>query len=192
MLRRHIARGTHGNTSICLERRSFDRDVARDPKIDQCHLVAIVVFTRDENVSGLEIAVDDTLVVEVLQANEHLLDDVRRVVDVELVMLSEMSFERLPIQERHHEKQLAVGQRSKVVDLDDIAVVESRRCRGFTLETCTDHRVVRELAEQNLDDLLGRQDFVNGQVNHSHTSLRDLLADDVVADHEADQGIVHG
>src|SRR5262245_59720025 len=108
----------------------------------------------------------------------------------EPAVLLDVLVERLALDERHHQEQLAVGQGAKVINVDDVLVLHTRSGEGLTLEPATNDLVPRELAEEHLDDLaLVREPLVLGDVDGAHATFGKFGPDDVASDWQSDHRI---
>ena len=84
-----------------------------------------------QNVLGLDVAVDHTLLVGVVERTCDLADDPRYILHRHLPLVAEPVAQRLPLHVRHREPELAVGRLSGVVYAQDVRMLQLRRCRDL-------------------------------------------------------------
>ena len=81
------------------------------------------VTAEQQDVLGLDVAVDDAALVGVLQRLGRLAGELERVVDGELLLPVEPVAQRLALDERHDVVEQAVGL-ARVVEAEDVGVLE--------------------------------------------------------------------
>ena len=99
----------------------------REAEVDDLDEVAARAHRLEDDVLGLEIAVDDAEVVRFGERGEHLPQDVDDAPERERPLLVRDAREVLAAQELHHEVELAVVGLAEVDDGDRVRVVEAAR-----------------------------------------------------------------
>ena len=79
---------------------------------------------EQQDVLGLDVAVDDPALVGVLQRLRRLPDDVERVVDRELLLLVQPVPERFALDEGHDVVQQPAGRLARVVETENVGVLK--------------------------------------------------------------------
>jgi hypothetical protein len=137
-----------------------------------------------DEVAGLDVAVDEPLLVRVLQAGRGLRDVLRRRGVRDGPVAVENLLERLALDVLHHEVRRVVVP-GDVEDADDVRVVQRRRGAGLALEPFEREFVILVLAgHENLDRHLAVQFQVFGEVHRPHPAAAEQILDDVRADPE--------
>ena len=186
LLGRHVAERAHddaglgargGRRQIGLRARSFaDLRQLREAEVEDLDAPVL----RDEEVLGLQVAVDDALLVRGGEA----VRDLHRVVDG--------LARRQPATGEHRAQRLALEQllddvgsvvvRADVVDGGDVGMVEDARGLRFLLEAAQAVRVLRERGGQHLDRDLASEARVLRAVDLAHSPGADLAEDLVGAE----------
>src|ERR1044071_328029 len=104
-----------------------------------------------EDVVGLEVAVDHADGVGGVERPEHLDRDLRRERRIERAAAREEAGQVLAAQQFHGDVRLAVGQPAEVEDLDDAGVADRARRARLLEEAVADDAVLGELRQQHLD-----------------------------------------
>src|SRR5690606_21721471 len=112
---------------------------------------------REQDVVGLEIAVDDAAPVRLVERAADLDEDLVDPGDVEARLLH-LGGERAPLDELHDDEERSVLELAEVVELDRVRVRELDDRLGLAVEARDELRVLRELGVQRLDrDLASRR-----------------------------------
>ena len=130
---------------------------------------------RDEDVLGLQVAMDDALLVRRREA----VGDLRRVVDrpaLRETPAGERRAERLPLEKLLDDIGRAVVA-PDVVDRGDVGVVEDPGRLGLLLEAAQAVRVLREGGGQDLDGDVAREARILRPIDLAHASGADLAED---------------
>src|SRR5262245_61468456 len=83
------------------------------------------VLEGDEDIGGLQIAVDDPLLVSVLDGAANGYEQFHALLDSQLLLVAELS-QRIAADEFHYEEWPAESRRSPIVDLGDIRMLHER------------------------------------------------------------------
>ena len=148
----------------------------------------LVVAIDDEDIIGLEVAVNDALAVRGSDRAQDLAHDVDRAPRLHRAGAGEDRRERLAIEQLHHGEWPAIRCDADVADIDDVRIADPARSEGFALEPDDRFFVVRVLVEHHLDGDALAELLVLGLVDHTHAAAPDLPEDRVaVFEREADQ-----
>ena len=144
--------------------------------------VALGPRRHQHQVGRLQVAVDHALLVEVLQAEQRLVDEADRLGRRQLAAPLQHLLERLAVEVLHDEVVQPVG----LADLegaDDVGVLELHGQPGLALEAAERFRVLGLGRRQHLDgdDLA---ELVDRLVDAGHAALADAVEDLVVVEEE--------
>ena len=162
------------------------RDIGRSaessrPEVQELDEVLVVAPPDEEDVLGLEIAMDDPDLVGRGQGRGDLLADhqraSQRVGSVALAGLVEVG----PLEQLHHQIREPGGRAHEVEDLDDVLVVDAVDGTGLVEEAAHDVGVVRELGQQKLDGHPAADRVVLGQEDGAHPAAAELLGQSIRA-----------
>jgi hypothetical protein len=132
---------------------------------------------REEDVLGLQIAVDDVGRVRLGEATAGLRDDRERRLDVEVADLRHSLVERLAFEQLEHEERRSLLEASGVVDVADVRAADGRGGARFAEEALDDHPGRRQLLREHLDgDALADVDVL-GLVHGGHPATPDFARD---------------
>ena len=151
--------------------------VAHGPR--QAHVEDLdVPVLREHQVAGLDVAVNEPLLVRVLKPRRGLHDVARGLRVVERAGLFDERFEVKPVHMFHHEEPnvLHLG---NVEQAHDVGVVEGRHGAGLAVEPLQTERVVALLGGQDLERHLAVQGGVVGQVHGPHPAPAEQAQDAV-------------
>ena len=137
---------------------------------------------QQEDVVGLQVAVDDPLAVRRRQRVGDVPGQEHRAAGREAPAAAQVAAQALAHQVLHHDVGVAVGQDAAVDDVDDSGVPDQRR-RARLVEEPRDDLLVRgELRQQYLDRRLAGDVLVLAQVDRAHAPLTELGNDPVAPD----------
>jgi hypothetical protein len=145
----------------------------RQSKIE--HLHGAVVAQLD--VRGLEIAMDDALLVSRLQRLGDLTGDRKRLIERH-GRASDVLGQRLPVNELHDQRRDAV-RFLQSVDLGDVRVIQGSEDFRFALKASKALHVTRQRLRQHLDGDGALQVRVGGAINLTHAA-RAQRRDDLI------------
>ena len=138
----------------------------------------------DQDVVGVDVAVDQPLLLGVLQPQRDLPGQPRRGGRRDRAVLGDQRADRLALDVLHHEVALAVGL-ALVVDPHEVLVLELGPDPRLALEPGDRPRVVHPLGREDLQRHPAVQPGVPGQVDPAHPPLADQVEQDVAVDLEA-------
>ncbi len=163
-----------------LRRSSVGSDVLREPEVAQIAVLA-ASFAGDEDVAGLDVAVDQTPLVRRIQGIRDLLDERQRAVGRERALLLEDAAEIDPLDVAHGDEEATVVL-ARFVDRDDPRVVDRRGQAGLAEEALAEAGVLGELGRQQLQRHLSAENEILGQVDHTHAAPPEQRLDPVPGD----------
>ncbi len=152
----------------------------RDAEVQQLD-DPLVADGRHEDVAGLEIAVNDPLLVRDLQRRADRLEDLQHLDRREPAPIVQQRADVGPFQQLHHVERPPVGERVELEDVDDGRVLDHVDGLRFANEARHHLRRRRQLPAQHLDRGLAAQNLVVGLVDRAATARSDLLLQDVGA-----------
>ena len=124
----------------------------RDAEVEHLGDVVVVVgLAHEEDVLGLEIAVDDALLVRAIERAAHLVDDPDRLLESEAVGVVQALVERLADQHLHDDVGAAVLRHPVVEDLDGVLRLDGRGGPRLVVESCPRVLAVGVLGLDELD-----------------------------------------
>ena len=131
----------------------------------------------DEDVRRLEIAMDDAVIVDMLEGRADLEGDVDRVAPREAAAMLDQVVEPAPLDELHRVPVLSVFV-AGVVELDDVRMRELGERLDLALEALEEAGVLGELGGEDLDGGASAGDFFLGEMDASHAAATDLARED--------------
>jgi hypothetical protein len=170
LLRAHVRRRAQGEPG-CGEPRFVGRD--GDPEVGQ-HRVAVLL---EQDVLGLDVAVDDPAPVGMLQPGRHPGDDAEGRLDRQLDLALEAVAQGLPLHVRHRVVHDAVGH-ARVEDREDVRVGEA----GGEADLAQEAVRAEGGCELRAHDLEGNEAVVPevpGEVDGGHAAVPKLALDAV-------------
>ena len=138
----------------------------------------------DDQVLGLDVAVDDAGLVGLLQARGHLRGDLERPEHVQLAPLDQR-LDGLALDQLHGDEE-ALGALVDVVDLRDRRVIDGARGARLLEEAGLAALVPRQLGRQELERHGPAEAGVARLVDDAHAALAEQLLDLVVLDRPPD------
>ena len=147
-------------------------DGARDAEIGDQRLTVL-----QQDVLRLDVAVDDSLLVRVLERRGDLICDPQRVGQRELPLAFETLVDRLAGDERHHVIEMPLVL-AEVVDREDVGVTEARDDVDLSAESLGAHREGK-FPEEDLDRDVAIQLEIASEPDDRHTSAADLALETV-------------
>ena len=146
----------------------------------------------EDDVLGLDVAVDEPGRVGGREGLEHRLEDVERGARGERALGLDDLPEGLPGDVLHREEHLA-GVLALVEDLDDVGVAQSGGGACLAPEAGDERLVVNEVRAHDLERHLAVEPGVEGEVDRRHSAVGDVLEDLVPAIEQlADEGVGGG
>jgi hypothetical protein len=155
-------------------RRSGKGVGARGPSDAEVHHLH-VARRREHDVPGLDVPVDESVVVCELQRRRHPLRDLRGAPRVDRSVLGELVGQRRPLDELHHDV-VAPAVRAAVVHGNDTWIVELRGGLGLPPEPPDEVTVPRVLGREDLHRHRSVQDAVGAPVHGGHAARAEDLA----------------
>jgi hypothetical protein len=180
LLGRHERRRAHDGRGQRLLRRVAAVEL-RDTEIEELGPLAAhhLGIADEEDVLGLEIAVDDAAHVRRVQRARDRPHDAQRVADLEYSEARQPPIERLTLEELHHDVRALVDVIAEVEDLDDARIGDRRRGAGLVEEPGYDLGLAREALVEHLDRRTPPQHRVFREPHRPHPAFTDLLDDSV-------------
>ncbi len=136
----------------------------------------------DEDVGGLDVAVDDARLVGVREPGQHLHDHRDLALERHRRRLAHGLLEVLALQELHRDEGRAVGVVAQVEDHHHVRVGHLGDRAGLALETGLQLGVVGDLGDHDLEGHVAVEHGVVGQVHLAHGALAEGAEDLVLAD----------
>ena len=133
----------------------------------------------DQDVLGLDVAVDDAVAVGMVQGCQHLEGDLGHLGRLQPAVLQQHRPEVRPPDELHDHEIRAVGG-APVVHVDDVGVVQHGGGPGLPAEAIDEAPVAGELLMQHLEGHFSRQHSVVSAVDLTHAAGGDA-GDDLVS-----------
>ena len=140
-------------------------------EIGDFHLAAFV----QQDVLGLDIAMDDPFFMGVLQGLANLGDDCQCLLRLQTSALDEMP-QIAPVDELHDQVKQA-ARFAEIVDGDDVGMAEPGQGAGFASKAFGKGRIATPLGRQDLDSHLAIQLDLPGPVDGAHAALADQFLD---------------
>ena len=188
LLGRHVVRRADHRAGLGqLLARALGPDELRDPEVEQLHLDA-AVDVLEPDVVGLEIAVDEALVVRRLERAQRLLEDRERLGPRQRAP-ADPRRQRLAFEVLHHEEHAAEGIAAEVVDVDDVLVPDRVDRARLLVEALDDVLRAAELELEHLDRAAAADLAVLALEHHAHPALGQLALDHVAAQLLADEQV---
>ena len=147
-----------------------------------------VTALGDENIGGLDIAMDDLLGVRGLECIRDFDGQAEQQAQFDGTE-GDAVFQRAAFQKLHRDKRL-VFVLPDFVDGADVGMVQSRGCAGFAPEAFESLRVVREFVGKKFKGNETPELGVFSLVNHAHPATAQLVHDAIVRDGLADHACV--
>jgi hypothetical protein len=149
----------------------IDRVVAqdRDAEIDDARTLVAEPILLDDHVLGLEVAMNEAVLVRVLESVTELLRQVERALGVHRAI--DECTEGLALGELHDHEVDAVLGLADVDDTDDVDVVQLARELGFALEPLAQLRIVEKPLVQHLDRERATDLDVARAIDRAHRAL---------------------
>jgi len=166
-------RGAHGNAL------RLEGDL-RQPKIENLRLTSI----RDEDVRGLDVAVDYAFGVRSIQRIGNRDAQIEHRLHLQR-LASDLVPERLPLQQFHGDKGAPIGL-VDFVNRADVRMIQRGRSLGFPLEAAEGLCIVGEFVGKEFQGDVTTELEVFRLVDHAHSPATDLAEDAVVRDGLAD------
>ena len=158
------------------------------PKVQQLHEVGVVGMIAQENVFGLDVPMDQTLLVRGSQRRRALFHDPHDRPLVEGPDAREARRQRLSFQELHDDA-VQRPELSEVRDLDDVRVADVVDRAGLREEPGDHLGIVCDFGVQHLDRRLATDEGVFAQVNAPHPASTKLAEHPVRADRRSEQSV---
>ncbi len=180
LLGRHVERRAHHRAGLRVDVARV-REQLGDAEVEHLHEIRIAAARDEENIVGLEIAMDDAASVRRAERFANAPSDVRGARDRRSLALQEIR-KALPLEPFHHDVRRAVAELAEVEDVDDVLVLDVRRGFGLVEETRDDLRAATQVRQEHLHRDAPPEPRVLGDVDRAHSAFADLAANDVVTD----------
>ena len=150
------------------------------PEVEDLQHLRPVTLRHDEDILGLEIAVDDPRLMRGGERVEDLLEPVEQGVD-RVTSPREAIAERLSLEQLHGDEERSVLRvETRVVDLDDPVVTDLSGRADLTQETRACRLVLADVLEQDLERDLLLGELVLRDEDRAHPTLGDERFDEVL------------
>jgi hypothetical protein len=123
-----------------------------DPEVEQLHERLAVAVVAQEDVLGLDVAVDDAALVRARERLRHVRDDERGVRGRDAPPLHQELAQIAPLEQLHHDVGLALGRHAVVEHLHHVRAAEVRRRVRLLGEPLDVLAVVEQVERQELHD----------------------------------------
>ncbi len=161
--------------------------VAGEPEVGQVAVLPPALL-RDEDVGGLDVAVDEPVRMRAGQGLRDLIAKVDGPRRLERRLACKQSGEVLTVDVPHRYPQLAVRLAGRI-DRDDVRVIEGRGMLRLGQEPLPEARVGGELLRDELQRDAALQPEVLGEVDDAHTSTSDDRLEPVTGEIGADTSV---
>ena len=181
LLRCHVVHGAHHGPAagqICLGRHIRGLD-PRQTHVQNLHRSPGV----DQQISGLDIAVNDPLRMSELQATRHLDDAVNRLADRQRPVLLDDGSQVIAGDVFHHQERCPVGL-ARIEGSHDVGVRQPCRRFDFTLKPLLQFLCLGDSGRQHLDRHQPFHHPVLSLQHHPHPALAKHVQNEVAADHQ--------
>ena len=149
-----------------------------------------VALGVEQDVGGLDVAVDEAARVRGVERGGHRGDDRRRALGLEPALAAQHRAQVLALDVAHDLEQHAVLL-ARVVDRDDVRMVERRGDLRLRDEAAAEGRVVRQRGRDQLDGDVPVEREVGRPVDDAHATLARHLVEAVTREDRPDGGVVH-
>ena len=172
LLGRHVVRRAHDRAGARLVRDLLlGLRELREAEVEHLDEVLGAASLQEKDVLGLEIAVDDAVLVGRVEGVRDLRADHHGTRRIEVPLAFEAIGQRLALQVLHDEIELATRRRAEVGDVDDVLVADLVDRLRFLHEARDDLGVARQLGVDRLERDLLANNRVLGEVHHAHAPL---------------------
>jgi hypothetical protein len=184
LLRRHVVRRAD---EVALGGEAGRVDLERDPEVREARLSGRV----DEDVRGLDVAVDDPAPVRLVEGEGDLADDRERLGLGERAAPLEDAVDVDAVHELHGDVELALGL-ADVLDLHEVRVPAEAGDRPGLADEALARGGVGDLAPEDLERAPAPEERVRGAVNRAHGPAPELGLDLVGPEAERPLAAAHG
>jgi len=174
-------------------RRSVGLDVTHlgDPEVDDLHEVVDAIALGEEDVLGLDVAVDDPFGMCRRQRPAALKHDRARPLGIDGALSGEDVGKVFPLEILHDEIARSARGFAEVGDVDDVLVTDPRRALGFLTEARDDLGAPRQVLPEHLDRDALVDIAMEALVHESHAALADAASDHVPpSQHRSDVRVI--
>ena len=145
-----------------------------------------VAAVGDENVCGLDVAVDDSLAVRGFEGVGDFDPEGEQAIEFHRLSLNQM-FQGLAAQAFHHDEEMAVVL-ADFVDGADVGMVQRRSRAGFAAETFERLGILRSIVREKLESDETSELSVLGLIDDTHPAAAKQFGDAVVGYGLTDHG----
>ena len=188
LLRREVLSRPDDRPGLC----HLARRRPGDTEVGDLEARLAVAVLREDDVVGLDVAVDDPAAVREAQRAQDLAGDLDRGRDRQRPFADDPVLEAPALEVLHRDVVGALGL-AAVVDRDDVRVRQAGGVLGLTPEALDERLVARVAVVQDLDRDAAAQLFVFGEVHVRHPAGAELPQDAVApVEERVDQGVGDG
>jgi hypothetical protein len=190
LFRAHVFRRADECAQLCVQRpfRQRLRRRLRDAEVDDLRH-RVIALDRDQHVGRFQVAMDDPLLVRVLDAVADLQEEADAVANRDLVLRA-VGRDRLAADELHHEVRPSLGRRTSVEHARDGRMVHQRQRLALRLEPCHHLRGVHPRLDDLERDLSPHRPDLFREPDDAHAAFAEGLDQSVGPMFCADRGVL--
>jgi len=160
------------------------RRMSQRSEIEDDREVRIVVALDQEDIVGLEIAVDDPLLMRFVNSRANLFENIHDPLERQTSFFDQDIAERATVEVLHHQigQAIAAGlSKTKISDVDNIWMAQASGCARFAFETFDELVVAHEVRSNQLESDKAFRAQVCGQIDGAHATLSEQSLEVVFA-----------
>ena len=161
-----------------------------DAEVGQYHLWLAGGRLAEEDVAGLNVAMDHPVAVGVVEGVGHRPEDLAERVGGEGAVAQDPLIERLAIEQLHGDVGHAIVL-ADIVDRHNVWVFQGRRRHRLTGEALDQGLIIAVLGEEDLQGYIALEYRIGGTIDGGHTATAQQLLDQVATEVLVDEGSQH-